>query len=116
MMFPVSRILEMRLFTDPKEGDYYKSSVVRSSLVLLTLVIVISIPSFSTLMALIGSSCCILLAFILPGLFHLRIFNEELTIYQKIWDYFLILLGIVAGCMGTRDAVERLLSRDDTEI
>jgi hypothetical protein len=25
MMFPVSRILEMRLFTDPKEGDYYKS-------------------------------------------------------------------------------------------
>jgi hypothetical protein len=24
-MFPVSRILEMRLFTDPKEGDYYKS-------------------------------------------------------------------------------------------
>ena len=25
MMFPVSRILEMRLFTDPKDGDYYKS-------------------------------------------------------------------------------------------
>ena len=24
-MFPVSRILEMRLFTDPKEKDYYKS-------------------------------------------------------------------------------------------
>ena len=25
MMFPVSRILEMRLFTDPKDSDYYKS-------------------------------------------------------------------------------------------
>ncbi|XP_028412726.1 amino acid transporter AVT3A-like [Dendronephthya gigantea] len=114
MMFPVSRILEMRLFNDPKTADYYKSSVVRSSLVLLTLVIVLTIPSFSTLMALIGSSCCILLAFILPGLFHLRIFKGELTIYQKILDYFLILLGIVTGCLGTRDAVERLFSKDNT--
>ena len=50
--------------------------VLRVILVLLTGVIVALIPNFSILMALVGSSCCTLLAFILPALFHIRLFKK----------------------------------------
>ena len=52
-------------------------SVLRTLLVVLTGLVVLAIPKFSTLMALVGSSCCTLLAFILPGLFHWLIFRER---------------------------------------
>ena len=51
-------------------------TILRTGLVILSGLIVICIPNFSTLMALIGSSCCTLLAFILPGIFHYVIFRE----------------------------------------
>ena len=45
-------------------------------LVLVSGLIVVCIPDFSTLMALVGSSCCIMLGFILPAVFHWIIFKE----------------------------------------
>ena len=51
-------------------------TALRIGLVILSGLIVIVIPNFSTLMALIGSSCCTLLAFILPGIFHYVLFRE----------------------------------------
>ena len=35
--------------------------------------VVVMIPNFANLMAIIGGTCCTLLAFILPGLFHMRL-------------------------------------------
>ena len=51
-------------------------TVLRIGLVILSGLIVVVIPNFSTLMALIGSSCCTLLAFIMPGIFHYVLFRE----------------------------------------
>ena len=51
-------------------------TALRIGLVILSGLIVVVIPNFSTLMALIGSSCCTLLAFILPGIFHYVLFRE----------------------------------------
>lgn len=48
---------------------------IRLVMVLTTAMVVIVIPSFTTLMALVGATCCTLLAFILPGIFHLKIFE-----------------------------------------
>jgi len=48
----------------------------RSLMVIMTGLIVLVIPSFSTLMALVGATCCSLLAFIMPALFHLKIFGR----------------------------------------
>ena len=54
---------------------FYLQSVLRACIVVLTGIVVLCIPNFSTLMAFFGSSCCTLLGFILPGVFHLRIFE-----------------------------------------
>ena len=48
----------------------------RTCLVFMTAVIVIHIPDFSNMMALVGSTCCTLLGFILPGIFHWKLFER----------------------------------------
>ena len=42
-------------------------------MVMMTGFVVLIIPSFSNIMALVGATCCTLLAFTLPGLFHMSI-------------------------------------------
>ncbi|XP_050417688.1 uncharacterized protein LOC126831105 [Patella vulgata] len=107
MMFPVMKILERYLIADA-DKHYWKGNVLRCCMVLLTGLVVILIPSFSNLMALIGSSCCTLLAFILPGIFHLYIFKGDMSFSQKLFDYFLIFIGIVGTIVGLWDAFRRL--------
>ena len=50
--------------------------VLRGAVVLVSGLIVICIPNFSTLMALVGSGCCTMLGFVLPALFHWIIYKE----------------------------------------
>jgi proton-coupled amino acid transporter len=50
-------------------------NILRLVIVAVTGVIVMIIPNFANLMALIGASCCTLLAFILPGVFHMFIYR-----------------------------------------
>ena len=75
--------------------------------------VVIAIPDFAVVMGLIGSTCCMLLALILPGYFHLKIFGRRLTLCQRCFDYLLIFLGVCGSILGTRDAVNRILHPDD---
>ena len=57
----------------------------RTCLVFMTAVIVIHIPDFSNMMALVGSTCCTLLGFILPGIFHWKLF--ERYAYTNVYTY-----------------------------
>ena len=52
-------------------------SLIRLSVVLSTNLVVVVIPNFANLMALVGASCCTLLAFILPGIFHFQLFRNS---------------------------------------
>ena len=70
-------------------------NVLRFLLVNVTGVIVLAIPNFATLMGLIGATCCTMIAFTLPGLFHLKICGSNLTRMQKLFDVFLIFLGFI---------------------
>ncbi|XP_030836595.1 amino acid transporter AVT3B isoform X3 [Strongylocentrotus purpuratus] len=107
MMFPVIRILEKRLLTDPN-NEVIKANLLRLGMVLLTAVVVVLIPNFTTLMALVGATCCTLLAFILPGLIHWRIFQESRSCLAKVLDVLLIFMGCIATVLGTIDALKRL--------
>ncbi|XP_065347558.1 uncharacterized protein LOC135944493 isoform X1 [Cloeon dipterum] len=106
MMFPVLELLEARYIIS---DGLLKGNLLRLFLVLLTGVIVSVVPNFGTLMALIGSSCCTLLAFILPGLFHLKLFKGNHTsVLQKGFNVFLIVLGVVGTVIGLRDVFSRM--------
>lgn len=106
MMFPVIQILEKRW--NFFEAVRWKGNVLRFVMVFLSAVIVLIIPSFADLMSLVGATCCSLLAFILPALFHLKLFNKELTISQKLLDVSLIIVGLVGTFIGTIDSLKRM--------
>ncbi|XP_033104591.1 amino acid transporter AVT3C-like [Anneissia japonica] len=109
MMFPVSRIIE-NITTDDPLRNLNRGNIIRCSMVLLTGLIVLAIPNFTTLMALVGASCCTLLAFILPAIFHMKLCHETLTMRQLVFDWILIILGVVGCLIGTHDALHRMFS------
>lgn len=76
----------------------------------LTGLVVMLVPRFADLMALIGATCCTLLAFILPALCHLVIFKRDLTKSQYAIDILLVILGIMGAILGTHDAVKKVMS------
>ncbi|KAK7496453.1 hypothetical protein BaRGS_00012375 [Batillaria attramentaria] len=114
MLFPVNRILETYFLQDGGK-TVWKGNLVRFVLVLTTGVVVQAIPNFANLMALVGASCCTLLAFILPGLFHMNIFKDSLTRSQKMLDWCLIFVGIFGTIIGVLDALKRL-SEDPSAV
>lgn len=108
MMFPVTRLLETR-FLDGKDNKIFQQNLLRLLLVALTGLIVILIPNFANLMAFIGATCCTLLAFILPGLFHFFTFKSTITRWECIFDGWLILFGLAGAVIGTQDALQRMI-------
>ncbi|ELT99255.1 hypothetical protein CAPTEDRAFT_221555 [Capitella teleta] len=115
MMFPVIKLLEVKVL--PRPESVWQGNMLRLCMVMLTGIIVLGIPNFSTLMALVGATCCTLLAFTLPGIFHLQL-TKQITGSISRWafsiDVFLIVLGIVGALIGTLDALMRL-QIDDKE-
>ncbi|XP_065886219.1 uncharacterized protein [Dysidea avara] len=110
MMFPVSKIIDKMLCYPSTGGatDHALSTIMRTCLVFLTAVIVTQIPNFSNMMALVGSTCCVLLGFVLPGLFHWKLFSRETKGVTMVIDILLIVVGIIAGIVGLDDAVKRI--------
>ncbi|KAK3798097.1 hypothetical protein RRG08_034653 [Elysia crispata] len=107
MMFPVMNILE-RYFIPDAHKSLWKGNVLRGLVVLLTGMVVIVIPNFADLMALVGATCCTFLAFVMPGLFHMRLFRGDLTRRQKFFDWTLITLGLLGTVLGLWDAMSRI--------
>ncbi|CAC5374361.1 SLC36A [Mytilus coruscus] len=115
MMFPVMKILEGYLMSNP-EKHIWRGNALRVIMVLVTGIVVMVIPNFATLMALVGATCCTMLAFVLPGLFHMTIFKGSLTIYQVIIDWTLMFIGILGAIIGTIDAFKRLSNAPSDEV
>lgn len=106
MMFPVIQILQKKCRR--AADNYVIGNILRGMMVLVTGVVVTLIPSFSTLMLLIGACICSPLAFILPALFHLKIFRNSLSRSKRMMDYLLIAVGIFASTIGSIDAFKRI--------
>lgn len=56
---------------------FFFQNILRVFTVFMTGCIVLIIPNFANLMALVGATCCTMLAFTLPGLFHMCIFKGQ---------------------------------------
>ncbi|GFO11588.1 proton-coupled amino acid transporter 1 [Plakobranchus ocellatus] len=115
MMFPVMRILEHYFIPDAHKS-FWKGNVLRGLVVLLTGMVVIVIPNFADLMALVGATCCTFLAFVMPGLFHMKLFQGDLSQRQKLFDWTLICLGILGTILGLWDALGRISTPTETLV
>ncbi|XP_062513793.1 uncharacterized protein LOC134189515 [Corticium candelabrum] len=109
MMFPVTRMLDIKLGIDSNSNSSGNSPIaLRAAVVVFTCIVVLAIPSFSDLMALVGATCCTMLLLTLPGLFHYILFKGQLSKLESMLDIFLIVSGVIGAILGTADAVHRI--------
>ncbi|CEG48099.1 amino acid auxin permease family [Plasmopara halstedii] len=114
MLFPVFEVLQPLLLGGNKFEDaqsmHKKSIILRAGIVLITAVIAAAIPDFGRFISFIGSTCCSLLAFILPAFFHLRLFRDEpRTYWTWLHRFFLcavMLLGFIMLGVGVAEFID----------
>jgi len=86
-------------------------------IVLTTATIAYTIPNFGKFLELVGASICTLLGFILPCIFHIKVFGRsELKTWELALDVFIIILGVFFGAVGTFDAILKLMESDDESV
>jgi len=119
MMFPVSDVLENLFLSESKlpPRRYCPSRTFRICIVLITATIAYTIPNFGKFLELVGASICTLLGFILPCIFHMKVFpRSELKTWEYILDILLIVVGAIFGLIGTFDAILKLMESDEEVV
>ena len=78
MMFPVSQIWDDILLGSDLSGPTtpYKQYLIRVLLGVITGFVARAVPDFGLFISLVGSSCCALLAFVMPAAIHLEVFRS----------------------------------------
>lgn len=61
----------------------------------------ILVPSFDTIMALMGSAMAFSICIILPLAFHLKIFGKEIPRKERALNWFLIVSSSIMAIVGT---------------
>eukprot|EP00249_Psilotum_nudum_P010497 c22575_g1_i1 orf=364-1605(+) len=73
----------------------------RGGTVVIIALVAVYVPGFGFFISLVGSTVCVVLAFVFPALFHLRAFSDSLCFTQKVIDLFLVVAGISFAIYGT---------------
>lgn len=113
MLTPVANGIESGLSENYKNRRSVKI-LIRMALLLSTVVLACAFPHFESLMAIVGSIFIVLVSFILPCLFYLKIYDS----YHQGWSYKtigsigIIIFGTLAGIFGTWFSIAQLV--DDT--
>lgn len=82
---------------------------VRSSFLLLTLLMAVFIPHFALLMGLTGSVTGAAMTFLLPSLFHLKLKWKKLSLFEKCADISVFILGLLCSLAGVVCSITGLL-------
>lgn len=75
--------------------------VVRVLVIVVFVVTAIVFPAFDSIMAFMGSTLCFTICVILPLMFYLKIFGKEVSVKEKVLDYFLIVVCSILATVGT---------------
>ncbi|XP_011094890.1 vacuolar amino acid transporter 1 [Sesamum indicum] len=87
------------------------SVLVRTCLVVSTLVVALAVPYFGSLMALIGSLLVMLVSVILPCACYMRIDKGRLTKVQITGCYLIMTVGVICAIVGTYSAITRIADK-----
>lgn len=104
MMNPVYEVLERRFC----EGRY--CLWLRWAMVLVVTLVALLVPNFADFLSLVGSSVCIILGFVLPALFHLLTYKEEIGWYGVAFDVVIIVFGIAFAVSGTLSSLVEMFA------
>lgn len=82
----------------------------RVGVIMGTIMMAIFIPHFSILMGFIGSFTGTMLSFIWPCYFYLKLKGHEIDQQTRLWNYFIIFLGVLFGVIGIYDSGNALIN------
>uniref|UniRef100_A0A7N0RHM9 Amino acid transporter transmembrane domain-containing protein n=1 Tax=Kalanchoe fedtschenkoi TaxID=63787 RepID=A0A7N0RHM9_KALFE len=105
---PVALSLE-ELIPSNQMKSYIYSILIRTALVVSTLLVGLAIPFFGLVMALIGSFLTMLVTLILPCLCFLSITKGKITRLQGCICAFIIAVGAMSSGFGTYSAVSKII-------
>ncbi|KZF21326.1 hypothetical protein L228DRAFT_170585 [Xylona heveae TC161] len=74
---------------------------IRLLVTILYVIIAIVCPSFDRVMALMGNAACFTVCIILPCSFYLKIFGAEISLKERILNWFLIISCSILATIGT---------------
>jgi hypothetical protein len=80
-------------------------SIVRAAIRIITnisfVIIAILFPSFDSIMSFLGNALCFSICVVLPLLFYLKIFGNEVSTKERVFAWFLIVICSVLAVIGT---------------
>ena len=115
-MDPVARGLEQTLLSSDSEKlalaeSPLKARGLRTALGLGALAAAAKVPFFAVVMSLIGSFLTLTVSVIFPAACHLKVFEDELTDFEKRTDWAIMILGGFCVVAGSSSAVADLLAK-----
>ncbi|XP_042037018.1 amino acid transporter AVT1C-like [Salvia splendens] len=109
-MAPVAMSLEELIPSTNAQSHMY-SLIIRTLLVISTLLVGLSIPFFGLVSALIGSFLTMLVTLILPCACYLSILRGKLSLLQRAMCVSVIGIGVVASAIGSYSALSKIIDR-----
>ncbi|XP_057470507.1 amino acid transporter AVT1C-like [Actinidia eriantha] len=107
-MTPVAMSLEELIPSNHRKSHMY-AILIRTALVISTLVVGLSIPFFGLVMALIGSLLTMLVTLILPCACFLSILRGKISQFQVSVCILIIAVGVVSSIFGTYSALSKII-------
>ncbi|KAG8651134.1 amino acid transporter AVT1C isoform X2 [Manihot esculenta] len=105
---PVAMSLEELIPSTHVKSHIY-AICIRTSLVISTLIVGLSIPFFGLVMSLIGSLLTMLVTLILPCACFLSILRGKITRFQAALCIIIIIVGVVSSAFGTYSALSKIV-------
>lgn len=104
MMNPVHEVFERRFW-----GGRF-CLWLRWVVVLAVCLVALLVPNFADFLSLVGSSVCIVLGFVLPALFHLIVFKEDMDWKGVSLDVGIVVVGAAFAVTGTYSSLMEIFS------
>ncbi|KAK4477608.1 hypothetical protein RD792_016845 [Penstemon davidsonii] len=107
MVTPIVSALENRLLSEPNKG---LSLLVRTCLVLSTIIVALAVPSFEYLMSLAGAFLSVTASIILPCLCFLKISGNYRRLgFESVSLWGIVLIGVIVLVVGTYVAMQEII-------
>ncbi|KAJ4704645.1 vacuolar amino acid transporter 1-like [Melia azedarach] len=107
---PIALSLE-ELLPSEQLQSYTVSIIIRTLIVISTLIVALTLPYFGIVMSLIGSLLAMLITLIFPCLCYVKILNGKLSTLKVTVCFVTIIVGIVCACVGTYSALARIATK-----
>jgi len=102
-LFPLSLGME-EIFASlihSEQGMALASAVIKLVYIILAFGVAFYVPSFSFICTLVGLICTMIVSVIFPAAVHIKMFGPKLSFMDKFFDWFLVIGGLFAACVGT---------------